>query len=434
MNKVYHCRFLAGLLTLLPVTVIMSGCATNAHDPGRPMASDPVPENLHMIILPGAEQSKKSLMFKTVDTDKSENAGEARKPDQTQIKRVREVEPSMVPVNEVVTEAEADLVFAEPSETPEILEGQRISNIPVEIEQGEEACSGCSYVDYKSSVSMHIGYRRDNMKWSIAGVGGSPNILSELKWEDLESTVLSVDFRWSDDSMAYIRGSMRIGWIWAGENQDSDYLGNNRTMEFSRSNNDAEGGGQLDASAGLGYRFSIPLVWDGGKIHLMPLAGYSYNSLDLEMTHGRQTLSGYGYSATLGTFDDLDSRYTAQWRGPWLGVDGEFEMNASNKLFASFEYHWAEYEGEGDWNLRSDFNHPVSFIQKTDGDGMVFSFGYQYQPSSSWLWRLFVDYQKWDSDPGEDITYFSDGTTGQIGFNGVEWDAYSINFGVGYSF
>ena len=99
------------------------------------------------------------------------------------------------------------------------------------------------------NFGLLAGYRIDQLDWNIAGnnAGTNPNILSELTWKDLE--IYQVQFKPSVTLGNSHRGGVRyhlrgmLGWgsIVDGSNQDSDYAGDNRTLEFSRSNNSAGG-------------------------------------------------------------------------------------------------------------------------------------------------------------------------------------------------
>jgi len=101
------------------------------------------------------------------------------------------------------------------------------------------------------------GYRRDDLDWSIAGdsSGNNPNILSELTWDDLESYQVKFQGNLVWPNIIALRGLADYGWISDGENQDSDYYGDNRTWEFSRSNNNSDDGDVWDVSLAIGYPF-----------------------------------------------------------------------------------------------------------------------------------------------------------------------------------
>ncbi|MFA5259602.1 MAG: hypothetical protein WC450_00045 [Candidatus Omnitrophota bacterium] len=88
------------------------------------------------------------------------------------------------------------------------------------------------------SVNVGYGLRQDDLVWSI-GYPGGPNILSELTWDDVESIQLKgrADLTFYDHFV--LDGMYAYGDVYDGTNQDSDYLGDFRTYEFSRSRNDS---------------------------------------------------------------------------------------------------------------------------------------------------------------------------------------------------
>jgi len=295
-----------------------------------------------------------------------------------------------------------------------------------------------SRTDFGSSFSGTIGYRSDDLSWNIAGdtTGNNPNILSELEWEDLgifqiKGSNVTV-FRG-----VYLKGSFAYGWIFSGDVQDSDYLADNRGLEFSRSNNSADDGNTLDASIGIGYQF----LFGSGFVGISPMIGYSYHEQNLTMTDGNQTVTSI-LAPPLGGFEDLDSSYDTEWKGPWLGVDiaftspsfDESEAEDRYELILGFEYNWADYEAEADWNLRTDFAHPKSFEQDADGYGIVISGEFNFFFNRHWALNFNGYYQTWESDSGLDRTFLADGTVLETRLNKVDWNSYALMLGVVYTF
>jgi hypothetical protein len=157
------------------------------------------------------------------------------------------------------------------------------------------------------NLSFYNGIRVDDLHWNVAGDidGNNPNIISELTWSDLRiyqikgcAEIISANF--------ILLISFEYGCIITGKNQDSNYLGDDRTLEFSRSNNNAGSGYVLDGLFSAGYQFQ--LVY--GLLRIVPLIGPSYHRQALRMTDGVQTIPPLGaYS------EDLDSTYDTNWPG-----------------------------------------------------------------------------------------------------------------------
>jgi hypothetical protein len=296
----------------------------------------------------------------------------------------------------------------------------------------------------ESELVVSAGYRVDDFDWNIAGDidGNSPNILSELTWDDLEIYQLELYNKTIVREVFYLRGSLSYGWIKDGDNQDSDYLEDNRAREFSRSTNDADDGNTLDASLGIGY----PFTFGSGFVGLTPLVGYSYHEQNLTMTDGNQTITwisldpDFPDGPPLGPMLGLDNTYEAQWKGPWVGFDLIFTSKdvhrhlAQVEAYVNLEYHWADYCAEADWNLRTDFAHPKSFEHDADGDGIVLSAGWNVVWNDHWALNANFDYQDWSTDHGTDRTFFSDGSVEETRLNEVNWKSYAVMVGLSYRF
>jgi hypothetical protein len=289
----------------------------------------------------------------------------------------------------------------------------------------------------KLTLSLETGYREDDLDWNIAGniYGNNPNILSELTWKDLESHQLKLSGTVNIKNQIILAGSAAYGMIYEGKNQDSDYLGDNRTLEFSRSNNSSDDGDLWDLSMGIGPRFDFGLAY----FSLAPMAGYSYHKQNLKITDGNQTIDTTP-PINLGPFSGLDSSYKTVWQGPWLGVN--LELNAMQPLWifrevrfhVGFEYHWTNYYAEADWNLRDVFKHPKSFEHDASGYGLVWTMDARFFLSEQWSLSLSYDYHQWETDEGTDRVFLSDGTTAVTRLNRVRWSGRVLSLGVAFHF
>ncbi len=291
--------------------------------------------------------------------------------------------------------------------------------------------------DPKIEIETSYGYRQDRLDWNIAGnlQGENPNILSELTWEDLLIHEMRLGIRTTLNRPFYFRGSIHYGVIVDGENQDSDYAADDREMEFSRSNNNADKGRTLDGLLGIGYNFRLI----SKTVNFVPQAGYSIHKQNLNMTDGYQTITWAG-GPPLGSFDGLDSTYETQWWGPWIGFDLVVNIKKSVSYLpplsirAGYEYHWAEYYAQADWNLREDFEHPKSFEHEADGSGSLM--GVELCAHISDLWSVTFGYETevWSTEDGIDRVFLADGTTISTRLNEVNWQSTTIQFGFRFRF
>ena len=297
--------------------------------------------------------------------------------------------------------------------------------------------------DTHTDFSLMAGYRVDNLNWNISGGSGGPNILSELTWRDLRSYQVRGDVTGTNDVGVYVRGSASYGWVQDGENQDSDYAGDNRSLEFSRSINGVDGSKVMAFQGGVGYQFQLG---DSDQFQVSPLIGYSYHAQNLRMTDGRQVVSNLANAQVLdptisglppvGPFPGLHSSYDATWYGPWLGADVLWEPENRGRFKMRLELHRPNYSATADWNLRDDFRHPVSFEHKAIGLGGVLELGWQELPSQrDWQWGVDLMIQRWHTGAGTDTTYLNTNydpscdpyCTATTRLNEVNWSSSSLN-------
>ncbi len=292
-----------------------------------------------------------------------------------------------------------------------------------------------SYV--KSESYLKVGYRHDDLQWSIAGADGTPNILSELTWKDIKIATISSGTTLLFESNWLINLNLLFGSIYSGESQDSDYLGDKRTLEFSRSNNSGDEGSVLDISAATGYHWTFPFNQKSPypNIELRPQIGLSYYSQNLKATDGNQTVASDFIEFPLGTFPSLNATYDATWFGPWLGLKTKFNFTESFSLSLNLEYHYVKYSSTADWNLRGEFSHPESFTQKADGYGLIGDIEGKFKLDTQLALNLSISYQDWQAhNNGVDKIFLSDDTTLTTQYNGIDWKSFGANVGFVYSF
>jgi len=288
---------------------------------------------------------------------------------------------------------------------------------------------------------LNTGYRRDKLDWNTGLYFGTPNILSELKWDNLKIATINVGTTLLTPSNWVFNVDFVYGNIFSGKNQDSDYQGNNRTLEFSRSNNNADKGMVIDGSVYAGHKW-LSVHNDSAALYLTPKIGLSYHAQFLRMTDGNQTFSravpefGIPEAFPLGPFSGLNSTYDAAWYGPWIGLAGEVSVSKSINFYADFEYHYAFFDATADWNLRSERAHPESFTHKARGYGLVGSVGGNISLSSNLSLNASLDIQKWKANKdGVRTLFLADGSSSQnVKFNEVNWHSFGANLGITYEF
>lgn len=276
------------------------------------------------------------------------------------------------------------------------------------------------------------GFRQDNLDWNIAGnsAGTNPNILSELKWTQIKSVPLYFNFDVVSSKLWLFSCDFTFSAIYSGKNQDSDYLNDNRTNEFSRSNNSAGDGYNLDLDLIVGHVFLLSS--EQNPISITPLLGYARHAQHLTITDGVQTVSTD--PSALGPFSGLDSSYDTTWNSLWIGFDVKTPFSRRLALDTGVQLHLADYFAEADWNLRADFQHPVSFTHEGTGYAWLARVGLIYKLSQQWGITITDVYQKWKISDGTDRLFRSTGAIVDTRLNQVNWNSNAVLIGAAYTF
>lgn len=278
-------------------------------------------------------------------------------------------------------------------------------------------------VTQHGQITLATGFRVDNLDWSIADSDGSPNVLSELTWRDMRSPFVSINAQW-ERSRVRLRMQGTFANIQSGDNIDSDYNGDDRTQEFSRSENDA-GGDAAGASAAIGYRFQFDDPSIRRPYFLTPWLGYGAQWQWLKITNGFQTIPASG------SFTGLDSSYDAQWDGytVGLGFDGAPRQDTNVHLEVMY-YPSLNYYAEANWNLQSQFEHPLSFSHTAEGEGVHFTASVSHQ----WTDKIavYLDFQRhvFRTEKGLDRAYLVATGPDDTTLNEANWDSSRFSIGL----
>ena len=289
---------------------------------------------------------------------------------------------------------------------------------------------------YKIEVGQ--GYQEGSLDWNIAGPvvnkKVTPDVLSELKWQDLSL--------WNTHATAaYYEIGYRVkiegnyGKIYKGTVRDQDFGGNGRTRIFSDAQATADRGEVYDYNLTAGY----PLCWKG--FTFVPYGGMGYDVQSVTMT-SPATLDFNGqnnpFNPTSTKFktkiDDLDSSYKAVWKGPLLGFDLGYRW-AFLAIFSSIEYHWLEFKGKAHWNLRDDILGP--FHHSGEGNGIKWKAGGSVDLNGQWTLSVLSVYTSYSLRHGIEkstIVWNKEPLFIKTGLNDVNWHAWTITLNVGYKF
>lgn len=256
------------------------------------------------------------------------------------------------------------------------------------------------------------GYRQDYLNWNIDGGASGPNILSELKWKDLQMINYYGQLRLTLPIISFIRVTGNYGTVFSGKNTDWDYHGDNRTDPF----------GYAVSNAGKGEAFEISGAWGrafSGLIPgttIIPLVGYSLQEQHLRFYDGLQV---FYYDTENSLMPDLASNYRAKWYTPFVGLDLIITPSDRFELYTTAEWHTGTYRGTGFWNLRTDFLSELRHHAYLDGVVL------RLQANYKWNSRLTTGIL------GEHINMITGKGINQVDINGPIYDAFGdlIDFG-----
>jgi hypothetical protein len=291
--------------------------------------------------------------------------------------------------------------------------------------------------DHELEVGLETGYRTSELKWNIAGdLAGdgvsAPNVLSEVKWKSVNGYEFkpNVEYTQKTGSLKglHLEASANKSITVSGKDQDSDYNGNNRTLEYSRSIASSDDGHAEGFSASIGYAFDFNNDRRKTLARFTALVGYAMQSQKFVSQDGVQVIPAFG------PFDGLNSSYNVDWNAPFIGAQLTGFLGDTQHIKILANYYRGNYEGTGNWNLRPDFAHPVSFRDKANGYGFLVGaeYGWEFYPHLQATLSTTFNYMK--VDDGKSTTYFSDGTSSLIKFNEAEWISQNYMVGLNYTF
>lgn len=285
-------------------------------------------------------------------------------------------------------------------------------------------------VEITFTTGSKLGLRSDDLNWHIAGniQGSSPNVFSELTWKNVKSAELNINTTATINKTLWLEMNWAYGDIFTGSTRDSDYLGDNRTFEFSQSRSNNNGDNQWGFHFGVGHVFYLNDKKVNGNYQIIPVIGFDYSAQNLRITDGFQTIP------SKGEFNGLNSTYDTQWKSLWAGINFHIEANMKNRIKLNFQYHFTEYDAKADWNLRNQFAHPISFIHSGNGNGITLELLIEHQLSDHIILSMTLTGASHKIEKGQDSTFLSNATVSTTRLNEVKWESRATLLGIHYQF
>lgn len=259
---------------------------------------------------------------------------------------------------------------------------------------------------YTFTYAVGLGYRRDELDWH-SRLG--PVARTRERWQDLDSLRLAGDMHLTTPIRLTFQGGLAYTWVLAGQMNRSDKVSSGQ--DSFRIAGDAGNGHVFEVGGGFGYRFAPS--WSI-RPYLEPLVGYAYR---------KQNLHAEDFPDFAGHY-----RYRAEWYGPWLGLRLGMEGQKWG-VFGQGEYHFATYRADGDWK-----GQDREIRQQADGFGVVVRAGGSYRILEQLALRLSFDFERWQTDSGQDRTVFADGVAVKTRLEDTNWRSLGGNLALEYQF
>ncbi len=200
----------------------------------------------------------------------------------------------------------------------------------------------------KNQLSFSTGLVLDinTLQWSIAGnsYGQGPNVLSELIFRNIVSLGSYANITYKPLRSLELYSLYQKRSVVSGRGSDVDYRDDNRKNPT------------YDESF-LSNKGSIKTLNTGTNIYLI---NKKFFHLD----------GGVSYTCTNQNFyilsqdtDDLKSTYEAKWKGVSFSFGGTYSISGKISVDGKLYYCFLNYNTIGNWNLRDEFMHPISFKQ-----------------------------------------------------------------------
>ncbi|WP_300598644.1 hypothetical protein [Niabella sp.] len=231
----------------------------------------------------------------------------------------------------------------------------------------------------------------EHFHWSIAGneQGTQPDILSELNFNRLKQTGFCFEGRYQLSNRFDLKATVERQYGYAGRVTDIDYAGNGRSFPVAFLKFRSRKHNARDYRAQCSY-----LLFQSPVVSVATGAGYF--------------ISNAGYRMQGRSAADIKGIYDAQWQGPLLDVETRIRLPQNWEIRADIGSQYHTFRAEGDWRLRSEFRHPLSFVHHASGWGINGLVALNYQLSARVGLQLKGSLQQWKTGAGSDLLYMAD--------------------------
>jgi hypothetical protein len=201
--------------------------------------------------------------------------------------------------------------------------------------------------------------------------------------------------------------------ISSGTVNDSDYGADNRSNNTYNQTFNANKGSASLWNLGVGY-----IIFNKYRFSMVPYIGYGENKEALRLLDRG------------GMFPGLNSSYSPQWKGGFLKVISSVTIVPKLKFKADVTYHQVSYNSNGNWNLITSFQHPVSYRHHANGYGVEAGGKLNYDIVNHLAIQIGGNYFTWQTGNGTDQLYLNNGQIDKTQLNGVSRVGFGVSGGV----
>ena len=259
------------------------------------------------------------------------------------------------------------------------------------------------------NVAASYGFFTQNFSWSVAGnyAGQNPNIYSELSWDKIKGEVFSINGEYRLHKKFLLNGSFQYGNIKSGNITDADYKSDNRTDRSYYAQFNSGSSNLFYTNLSVGY-----VLINKKKLILDASLGYGYQAEPLNIRPGKEDSS----IITTG----LNSSYAITISGPHISTHVQYNLTEKLSIGFLVRIQLLNYDAKADWNLATNFQHPVSFRQLATGYQLNNELRLGYSLNNNLKLFLSLENEHLKTSGGDDVLYKSSGDILISHFNGAK--------------
>jgi hypothetical protein len=270
-------------------------------------------------------------------------------------------------------------------------------------------------IQKKLQVDISTGYQQENFHWSISGniSGQSPNVLSELKWTKIGGQNIAASASWNFYKRLVIYADYSRQFISSGTVNDADYSADNRSNATYNETFNANKGNTSLWSLGAGY-----IIFNSRRFSLTSILGYTESKESLRLLDRGNM------------FPNLNSSYSPCWKGGFLKLTPSVSIIKKLEFKVDITYQQVSYNSNGNWNLITSFQHPISYQHHANGYGIQTGGKLSYHITNNAAINLGGGYFTWQTGNGTDALYLSTGEIDKTQLNSVSRNGFQVYGGL----